>query len=45
MQRIARVLVSLTLVWALGGPPATVASAGTQETSRFVVFEAFMRPT
>ena len=52
MQRVVRVGVGLMLVWALGAPmlarsqgPAALPSAGSQATSRFVVFEAFMRST
>jgi len=52
MQRVVRVGVGLMLVWALGAPmlarsqgPAAMPSAGSQSTNRFVVFEAFMRPT
>ncbi len=52
MQRAVRVGVGLVLVWMVSAPmlarsqgPTAMPSAGSQSTNRFVVFEAFMRPT
>jgi hypothetical protein len=52
MQRIAQVVARLALVCALVVPtyagaqgPEPAAGAGSQVAGRFVLFEAFMRPT